>query len=389
MIILGRLVIFFFLHISLCYAETNISGFVKFNYLKYQNQWNLKKNSEWYQINRVSVNSSLSDRHSIEASYELLLIGTYLEIAPLKTDYASLQFPYRISDLHSNLKNESSHYFLNHNLDRLLFTWTGENYSLSLGRQQFSFGSGRSVNPTDVFTPLSFRSIDTEVRNGVDALRFRHQIRVMGEFDAGILLGKDAEPKNSAAYMLTRVNLGGYEVQPMLAIFQEAKLIGLDTGTSILGSTAWLEGALVHPKNEKSYSRIVLGTERQLTENGAFFAEYHFNGAGTSQPSQYLSLATDFPHNGGGVFLYGRNYFDVGGNLQITPLHQLAAVIKSNFDDASLLLNMIWEWNVSENSYFNLGGFFPYGKKTRSLEHIQSEFGTMPLTLFSRMRYYF
>ena len=102
-----------------------------------------------------------------------------------------------------------------------------------------------------------------------------------------------------------------------------------------------------------------------------------------------IYLQNNFAYQKGGVFLLGKNYLNAGSSIQITPLHRLDPIIMTNFDDKSLFLNLSWEWNAKENFYFNLGSFITLGKTSDNTQILESEFGSVPSTIFTRIRYYF
>ena len=51
---------------------------------------------------------------------------------------------------------------IDHNLDRLKFLFSFSRFDISVGRQAFSFGSARFVNPTDPLKNTGFNFIDEE-----------------------------------------------------------------------------------------------------------------------------------------------------------------------------------------------------------------------------------
>ncbi|MBK22880.1 MAG: hypothetical protein NXH75_09845 [Halobacteriovoraceae bacterium] len=371
------------------YAETDISGFIKLNYLNYQSKFDSEPNNEIFQVNRVSILSPINDNITLEGSYQVIQIYSNVNSSEVLRNYDNQKRVYRIDDFNSTVIKKNDNYYLNHNFDRATVTWNGDTSSVVFGRQQLAFGSAKTVNPTDIFTPFSFTAIDTEVRNGVDAFRFRHQLGEMGQYDVGVVLGENADRKNSAAYGLIKFSVDKYEIKPMVAVFQEAHMGGLDLETSLLGASIWFENAWVDPKNESGYFRSVLGGERQITPDTSMFIEYHYNGAGETSPSEYYNLQNNFAYQKGGVFLLGKNYLNAGSSIQITPLHRLDPIIMTNFDDKSLFLNLSWEWNAKENFYFNLGSFITLGKTSDNTQILESEFGSVPSTIFTRIRYYF
>ena len=58
-----------------------------------------------------------------------------------------------------------------------------EDWEIVAGRQVIALGSSKTVNPLDVLAPFSLTEVNTEERNGVDALRFRKPFGALGTID--------------------------------------------------------------------------------------------------------------------------------------------------------------------------------------------------------------
>lgn len=355
------------------FSEGDISGFTKLHSLTYRFHASDDIYRDIYQINRLTYSNDFFSDMFFEASCELTFVK-------LNHSYNfDIDRPYRIGDpKHIAWKNDPSDIFLLQNPDRFSLTWNFARAAVTVGRQQIAFGSGRTVNPTDIFTPLRYSVIDTEVRQGVDAIRFRQQLGDMGQSDFGLILGKDADEKESGVYLLTRLILGDFEVQPVVTGFKQAVLVGLDMTTTGLGASIWSESALVKPSGEEPYLRSVIGAERQIHQSAVMFVEYHYNGPGKRRSE----VKQKFAFEEGGVFLSGRHYIDIGSSLQLSSLYQLTGSIKHNMEDHSYFLSGILEWNAMEDIYLNAGLFYGAGKS-------ETEFGQEAKTLFARARYYF
>ncbi|MBT4760861.1 MAG: hypothetical protein HOO06_04105 [Bdellovibrionaceae bacterium] len=371
------------------YAKASeVRGFSKLNYLNYDSPNDNLNNSELFQINRLSFVTQLSEQFSFESSYEFSQIYTDIESPLLKKSYSAADKDYRIDDIEQYFDLRENYYYLNQNLDRLFATYEKEQLLITFGRQPIAFGSGSGVNPTDVFTPFSYTTIDTEERNGVDAVRLRYELDNMGQLDMGILFGKSFNSEKSAFYGLVKLPFADFEVQPMLAYFKTAMLVGLDITTGILGASVWLESAWVKTSEEKEYFRSVLGFTRQLSTDLTLTAEYYFNGAGRTKKQEYANLLTDFAHTEGGVFVFGQNYLHLTLAHQLAALHGVFLSLKNNLDDSSDLVILGWEWNVLENTYVNVGSYLNL-KQDNKNEINKTEFGSLPKTIFTRVRYYF
>ena len=382
-------------------SALELRGVSKFQFANYQSQLRISedsKNQELFQVNRLSVYHDFSERISFEASWQFIGLYSKIEAIELKRDYKNLKREYRALDFENQLFDLNGDFRLTHNLDRAYLTYSADNYSIQAGRQQVAFGSGKATNPTDVFTPYGPLAIDTEERSGVDALRFKMAIGEMGELDTGIIFGEDAERKNSAAWMLSRLVFGSFEIQPIYANFKKANLYGLDLLATAGGANFWIEQAYVKPDKEEAYTRITAGAEYQFIEDFFSFAEFHLSTAGKADPKDFPTLLDDFAYSGGGVFLLGRRYFDIGFSYLPHPLHTLGLGSKNNLDDGSSLVSASWDYNLSDDFYLNASFFHGYhlnlardeSPKTGLLAAIPDyEFTSYPTTLYLKAKYYF
>jgi hypothetical protein len=391
----GRPILFFFLltgllfEVKLVLADTHVDGFVKLSYLNYNSHFDSQNNYELNQIGRFSINTSLFKNVRLESSYELLHIYQKINFSDKLVDYSQSRRAYRVDDFVYPIVKSHSSYFLHHNLDRLLVSYEGDQTHLTLGRQQIALGVGRTVNPTDIFTPFSFLVVDTEVRNGVDALRLRYQFSEMGQFDTGVVLGENLQDDNSGAYFQVHTAFLESELSPIVAYFLNAGLYGADFATSFLGNSFWLEAAKVVPKDFSSYFRMALGFERQLTSDLIFFTEYYFNEAGKRETSEYAQTGNDFAYQKGGVFLLGQQYVTFGAHYQVSPLTLMTFSLKMNLTDSSFFLSSSGEWNLLENFYISMGGYVGLGKSSQFQTSLNSEFGATGSALFIRLKSYF
>jgi hypothetical protein len=282
------------------------------------------------------------------------------------------------------------------NLDRLAFTFRIPFADFYIGRQSIAWGSARVINPTDVIAPFTFDELDKEERIGVDAVRLRVPLGMMGEFDTGYVLGKDAKFENSAFF--TRLKLYQYrnDISLLLLGFRENFLAGFDLARSIGGAGSWLEMAYVWTdllknsgdKISQNYFRASLGMDYSLTSQSYAFIEYHYNGAGESKAENYLKNYTKIAYQEGSVYLLSKHYLTPGMSYQITPLVTGTAQILANLTDPSVYLALDCEYNIAQNIYLSAGAFVGIGSDAESLQYT-SEFGGYPQTYYLSFRIYY
>ena len=312
-------------------------------------------------------------------------------------DVTSILYPSHYRDISS--------FAIYQNLDRLSATVHAPKFDLIVGRQSIAWGTARVINPTDILAPYAYSQLDVEDRVGVDAVRLRIPLGFMGEIDAGYVVGEDWESDRSA--VLGRVKLYAAETDFSLIAcrFREHLLFGGDLARSVGGAGVWLEAAevLVDTPDDGSpgedYFRLSMGADYNFADGLYGFAEYHFNGAGMSDPGDYSSLYNAPAYVDGATYLLGKHYITPGVSYQVTPLLTATGEALINLSDGSALAAPSLEYNLSQNVYLQVGGYFAIGKRPEigegdtvrpSPERIlQSEFGSYPHEIYSSFRVYF
>ncbi len=309
---------------------------------------------------------------------------------------------YRVVDLESpiypNENDPTGSVGIYHNLDRAFVEFSAEFADISVGRDAIAWGSARVVNPTDVLTPFTYNQLDTEDRIGVDAVRVRIPIGVMGECDTGYIFGEDFKFEKSAFYRRSQLNAAETDFSISLVGFQKHLLAGLDVARGIGGAGFWLEAAYVFVESfgkdadtADNYLRASTGLDYSLGEKTYGFIEYHYNGAGAKAPENYLANLDQPAYTQGSVYLMGIHYLAPGFSYQLTPLVSSSVQVLCNLSDMSIWIGPQAEYNIAEDIYLAAGGFLSIGKRLENGEtpEFQSEFGSYPNVIFSSFRAYF
>ena len=286
-----------------------------------------------------------------------------------------------------------------HNLDRASIAYGADFGDITIGRQAIAWGSARVVNPTDVIAPYAYNQLDTEDRIGVDAIRVQIPIGALGEFDTGYVFGENLAFEKSAFFLRSQLNALETDFSISLLGFREHLMTGFDIARGIGGAGFWLEAAYVYAnafgdENEETenYLRASIGLDYSFGGVSYGFVEYHFSGAGTGEPEDYLDNLDRPAYTDGAIYLMGRHYFVPGLTFQITPLISLSGVVLSNIADPSVFPSLQVEYNFAQDIYLSAGGFIGIGKRPEvEDEEIQfrSEFGGYPTLFFSSFRLYF
>jgi len=281
------------------------------------------------------------------------------------------------------------------NLDRAFVSLALPSTDVYIGRQPVAWGSARAVNPTDVIAPYSHIELDTEYRNGVDAVRAQIALGSLGELDVGYVFGEDFEFARSAMFLRGRYNFAGNDLSLMTVGFRENLLLGCDLARSIAGAGFWLETAYViddalakTPAGDDDYLRLSTGLDYSLTGSLYGFIEYHFNGPGASDAGGYPGVLSSTAWIDGAVFLLGRQYLIPGFTYQLTPLVMLRGEALCNLGDPSFLIVPSVEYNAAQNVYLSAGAYVGAGA-SGDADAAGSEFGSYPDMYYASFRLYF
>jgi hypothetical protein len=333
---------------------------------------------------------------------------------------------YRVDDIDQNLYPEDGEtiesFYIVQNLDRAVLTLSPEFGDIYIGRQPVSFGSARTINPTDVIAPYNFNELDTEYQQGVDAIRIKVPIGMMGEFDMGVIFGNDAKWENGAAFVRTQFPVDKYSIALMVMDFRENLMAGIDVTGSVGQAGFWVEAsyvwtdyfgedevdenlAMILPyldfDEDEEYFRASVGMDYNISvRNGVYvFLEYHYNGASEGDPDKYLGQFFETAYDEGGVYLLGQNYLVPGASFQITPLLSFAGSTLFNLDDWSYYSLPSFEYSYSDNVYISVGAGIASGKEIEidvdaimagDIEMpIKSEFGMYQSFYYFSIRLYF
>ena len=309
---------------------------------------------------------------------------------------------YRFADISSRIYPSDKELIGNmgiyHNLDRAIIHYSTDFADISIGRDAIAWGSARIINPTDVVAPFSFDQLDTEDRVGVDAIRIRIPIGVLGEIDTGYVIGEKFDYDKSALFLRTQLNAVETDFSISLIQFQRNLLAGIDITRGIGGAGFWLEAAYVFTEPfmdvnsaYDNYLRSSIGLDYSFNGKLFTFIEYHFNGAGTVIPDDYIDNLNQPAYMQGGVYLFGVHYLSPGISYQLTPLINIGSQVLFNLSDMSATFIPQLSYNVAEDLHLSIGGLLSIGKSPidDELFVLQSEFGSYPNLFFSSFQLYF
>ena len=343
-------------------------------------------------INRLNLFHQSSDNFSYELGFELNQSYDHVYSPSAILDYESDTRPYRIEGLtptfiRSN-RYEKRSYTGFVNLDRLMVNYTKNELQMNVGRQPIYFGTSKTANPLDVLTPFSLTQINTAERQGVDAVRVRYPIGIMGQWDFGAVFGESFEADESSAFINAKLNIDSYEFGPLVQRYSKANLLGFEAIKDFKGANLYIEAAYTNPDDFSDYYRQTLGIETLVTPELTLAFEYHYNGAGGTDKNIYTDV-NPFSVTKGGVTFLGKHYLNGYLNYAVSGVDTLGLLAYFNVGDNSALVAPNYIRSLSDNQELNFGGFIGLGKRSNTRSVVHSEFGSSDSSIFTKYKFFF
>ncbi|MBD3335482.1 MAG: hypothetical protein GF355_08185 [Candidatus Eisenbacteria bacterium] len=309
---------------------------------------------------------------------------------------------FRVSDLDRRFypsSDDSARSFgLFQNLDRLHLQWRLSWGDLDLGRQAVAWGMSKAVSPLDFAAPYAFNELDVEERIGVDAARLRIPVGMLSEIDLGYLAGEDFDADKSGAYLRGRFYVERTDLSVLGAVYRDHLLAGAGMARAAGGAGIWTEASYTAAKElddsaaAERFWRVSAGADYNFSGVLYAFLEYHYSGAGTTDPDDYIHQQAQAAFAGTSVYLLGEHYLSPGASWQLTPLITADGQFLFNVGDGSGFAMLQGEHNVAQNVYLRAGvyiGFGPGPSLGALGGRLRSEFGAYPDLAFASFRVYF
>jgi hypothetical protein len=314
---------------------------------------------------RLGAKVSWNEKLEFTVAYQLAAIIASSPVFATSQGYlgSSLIAPQRrLVDFDPYLINQGG-FLLQHNLDRLALKYSGEKFSLTVGRQVLSWGTGHLWNPTDLVSPFAPTDIDREVRRGADAVRLSISVGATSQVD--ILWLPQQKLGDQGAIVRGRTNLFGWDFSATVAKYVTDLVFGLDFAGDLgpLGAHGEAAWTLPLDKVDKlGFVRAVGGLDWRPSEKWILTGEYYFNGFGALNDAMILQKLRDPRVVRGEIFGAGRHYVGIVANYLATELLTINTTVLLNCTDPSATLIPSLEYSFSQSVLVRAGGFIPIGQ---------------------------
>lgn len=272
-------------------------------------------------------------------------------------------------------------------IDRLSLQWRSGAMDVTLGRQAVGFGRILIYSPLDVIAPFAPDAIDTEIRSGVDALRWVFNYGLDGQLGAIAVWGD--EPRHNSYLVTWNDNRSGVDL-----LLMGGRLRGRDmVGAGLAGSlgTLGLKGEFsVYDGREvdepggdlhETYALAAVEAWYRFNSGITLIAQYLYNGPGSGDPADYPAALASAPVQEGLTTLLGRHYLMVAPSYELHPLVTLQGLVIYNTEDRSSLFRPALDLNLADNLSLQLFWTWTSGRQPRTPGALlpiepRSEFGS-------------
>ena len=289
-----------------------------------------------------------------------------------------------------------------HRIDRLSMQWQQADWSVTLGRQAVSWGSGIVFQPLDPFNPFAPTAVDRDYKNGDDLVLVERLLPNGHDLQVLHVMRRDERQQIRSRVSSTAAKWHGYlrnsEFELIVANHYDQNFVGLSVrqplGPAVIRTDlAWREG-LVSGDRWRLLGIVNADVAFPIRDRMAYvFAEYfhndfgmqHLPTAGEALPRQLQTALLR-----GEVFNLMRDYLALGASYQWHPLVTQSLSVINNLSDGSALLQGQVSVDAAQNQQLQfgyIGGYADAGDEFAPLPAAISPQGEI-LTQGGSDRYY-
>ena len=269
-----------------------------------------------------------------------------------------------------------------HRLDRVALQWQPGDWSVTVGRQAVSWGSGIVFQPMDLFSPFARTAIDRDYKAGDDVLLVDRLLPNGHDLQLLHVQRRDADGDATRAVTSTAFKWHGFagsrEFELVGAEHYDEPVIAASLRTPAGQALLRVDAVASRDRDgDYRYSGVVNADVSFLIDqrNAYVFAEYFRNGWGVRRlPASITTLPPELLERleRGELFNVMRDYLAVGGTYEWHPLVSQSLTVLSNLHDSSSLLQTSFSWVPDDHQSVQVGIIAPLGRAG-------DEFGGVPV----------
>lgn len=299
-----------------------------------------------------------------------------------------------LMDLSSDI-NRGRHGSLEHGFDRVFITYSTPRAVVSLGRQALTWGRGQVFQPLDLFNPFSPDAPDRSYKPGADMAYFQYLFDNGADLQALVVPRRGADgdlsTDHSSAALKGLLPLGNVELEAVVASDYGDPVFAIGAAGP-LGDALWkFDVVATNPKESGTVVSAVASLHKSWKwgeKPVSAFVEYYRNGFGVTDRRPMDQLPDELTKRiaRGQIFTTGRDYLDVGGTINWTPLLSITPTAIVNINDRSIQALLTAEYSLSNQSNLIVSAQLPLGSRTTEFGGRQS---TAAADVYERAPYLF
>lgn len=292
---------------------------------------------------------------------------------------------------------------LNHRLDRASITHSTPRTVIRLGRQALTWGRGQVFQPLDLFNPFSPDAQDRSYKPGADMAYAQYLFDNGADIQAIVVPRRDADGDLTAEASSAAIKglwpMGNVELEAVAASDYGDPVFAFGAAGPV-GDALWkFDVVSTHPEDGGAVVSAVASFHKSWNwgvKPVSAYVEYYRNGFGVTdrRPVDSLPVGLTERISRGQIFATGRDYLNIGGTVNWTPLLQVTPVAVVNLNDRSALALVTAQYNLSNKANLVLSAQLPFGSRGseyggRRTTAAADEFERTPYTFHVRFERYF
>ncbi|MBN1930181.1 MAG: hypothetical protein JW786_01050 [Desulfobacterales bacterium] len=384
-----------------------------FTYFTTDNYWDEKTNTYKHKrlfadLNRIRLSPEIkiSENVFLHADIDNEVIAANYTNSRTFDGYWS---PSTYNDLYDADIDHSfhDHYVYRFNLHRLFAKIVTGNFTITLGRQQIRFGSGRLWNPLDILNPISPTFIEgAEDQKGTDAVRLEYYPGISTEI-AIVYAPKRTDDKldgsilanqNTNAVCRIRTTMKDTDIALLGGRVTQRNLGGIDIATILWDGI--LRGSLLvaNPDHAGAYLLGSAGYEYTFKNRIYFLAEYFYNqnainhnstlSAAFSESTIYGLNEDRYSYLANQFITFNRHYCAIALGYDISPLLHGDIFTIADIEGRGLYFSPVLRYNLLENLDVSVTAMMGIVFENAPYASDFSEFEDYPLISATLIRYF-
>ncbi len=332
---------------------------------------------------RLETKGTIGEKISFEIHNRLFLRTSNASNSGLGLGATTV--PKRTVDLRSEFINDDG-LLVEHDLDRLAFTWFTPVADFTIGRQAISWGHATFFPVNDLWTQFSPFESDTSQKRGVDAIRAIAYPSDTVELDLVVVDRGEIEDLSGGLKVAWTMGNGEYFLGAARNYETLDALAGVAMEIGDIRAHLDINLPFEFEESELLLPSASIGAD-YFSSNFLVSGEYFFNGYGVEK-EKYITNLSSARSQRGQSYLIGEHYLALNAGYLPIPELTLNVLALTNLLDPSSLISPTISYQATEDATISLGGFFAVGERPITdvfPPSINSEFGLAGYSAFLQL----